>query len=129
VLHEKETYHIVGAAMEVHRLLGQGFTEPVYQEGFERMLQKKDIPYEREKQLPVYMGDVKLDIYFKPDFVCYNQVIVELKAVKEILPEHEAQLINYLKASGLQVGILLNFGEESLKVVRRYFSHHHMIKE
>ena len=93
------------------------------------MLQKKDIPYEREKQLPVYMGDVKLDIYFKPDFVCYNQVIVELKAVKEILPEHEAQLINYLKASGLQVGILLNFGEESLKVVRRYFSHHHMIKE
>ena len=115
-----ETYAIRGVAMRVHNKLGQGFSESVYQELMERLLAEADIPYEREKEMPIYVDGIKLKSTFRPDFVCYNSVIVELKAVRELLREHEAQVINYLKVSGLHVGLLINFGEESL-VVRRYY--------
>ena len=100
--------------MEVHNTLGQGFLESVYQEAMEIELKKRDVPFEPQSKIQIQYKDVCLDRYFIADFVCYDKIIVELKAVSVILPEHEAQIINYLKATGFKLGILLNFNEESL---------------
>ena len=114
---DKQTYAIIGAAMTVHRELGCGFLEAVYQAALEREFQRKNIPFEREKRLPVYyQGEVIAE--YQADFVCYNEVIVELKALKNLSGTEEAQIINYLKATKLQRGLLVNFGSHSLEYKR-----------
>lgn len=104
--------------MEVHNMLGCGFTEPLYQEAFETELQLRGIPYEREKTFRVIYKGKELEKDFRVDFVCFDKIIVELKAVSAFSDEHYAQVYNYLKASGLQLGILVNFGNASLEYER-----------
>ena len=109
-----EAYEIIGAAMEVHNTLGQGFLESVYQEALEIEMRKRNIPFTAQTKIQIQYKDVPMEHYFVADFVCYDKIIVELKSVSTILPEHEAQIINYLRATGFKLGILLNFNEESL---------------
>lgn len=114
LVYKEESYKIIGAAMAVHRELGPGFLESVYQEALELEFQDKKVPYQREVSLTItYKGKALLKEYVA-DFVCFNKIIVELKAVKELDPIHEAQVFNYLKATGFKLGLLINFGEASL---------------
>ena len=113
-----KTFKIIGAAMEVHNTIGCGFTEPLYQEAFEEELRLRGIPYQREKTFHgVYKGKV-LNKEFRPDFVCYDEIIIELKAVQDVVDEHYSQVYNYLKATGLRLGMLINFGKKSLEYKR-----------
>jgi GxxExxY protein len=115
-----EVCAVVGAAMEVHRVLGPGFLEPVYQEALQYELADRAIPFEAEKLLPViYKGRV-LDKYYKADLICYGQIILELKALSRLSSVEEAQLLNYLKATGLRVGLLINFGSPGLLDWKRF---------
>lgn len=117
-LYRQESYAIIGAAMEVHKTLGLGFTEYVYQDALEKEFQIRGIPFEREKHMTVTYKGVPLLHDFYADFICYGRIIVELKAVKELTDEHKAQVINYLKVSGMRLGLLLNFGGSSLTYER-----------
>ena len=117
------TYSIIGAAMEVHRQLGCGFTEKVYQDALEHELILQNIPYEREARMQVtYKGKVMAS-EFVPDFVCYNQIIVELKAVEELTSLHQAQAINYANVANMKVALLINFGTEMLEYKRLFNKH------
>ena len=121
LLYKEESYKIIGAAMEVHKELGAGFLESVYQEAFELELQKQEIPYEREKLLNIFYKGQKLKKHYVADFVFYDKIVVELKAFGELSSDHEAQVLNYLKASGFKLGLLLNFGTRSLDYKRLVF--------
>jgi GxxExxY protein len=105
-----EVYQVVGAAMEVHRQLGPGFLEPVYQEALELELTARRIPFASQQRLAIHYKDHVLEKDYVADLVCYEQVIVELKAIPDLTHREEAQILNYLKASNLPVGILINFG-------------------
>jgi|ERR1700741_3013803 len=109
------TYKIIGAAMEVHRQLGCGFLEPIYQEAFALELKARGIPYSRELKFPVSYKSERLHNHYRPDFICFDSVIVELKALSSLSSIEEAQLINYLKLTGYHTGLLLNFGGRSLQ--------------
>lgn len=113
-LYSEETYAIIGAAMEVHTTLGPSFLESVYQEALEIELTKRNIPFMPQKKLQIQYKGIQLHQYFIADLVCYDKIIVELKAVSSVLPEHQAQTINYLHATNIKLGLLLNFGEKSL---------------
>ena len=118
IILKEESFNIIGAAMEVHGIVGCGFTEPLYQEAFEEELRLREIPYVREKTFSYsYKGKV-LSKSFRPDFICYDKVIVELKTVDEFTDEHFAQVLNYLKATDLELGLLINFGNKSLEYRR-----------
>lgn len=121
LLYKEEVYKIVGAAMEVHSHLGPGFFEAVYQEAFEMELNFRSIPYLREEPLDIYYKGVKLKKKYVPDFICYDSIVVEMKAVSDLLDLHQAQLLNYLKASKMRVGVLINFGETSLVYKRMIY--------
>ena len=112
---DPRTYAIIGAAMEVHRYLGCGFLESVYQEAFGLELQKREIPYSRELKFPVVYKGHRLANQYQPDFICFGQIVVELKALGRLSTLEEAQLINYLKVTGYHTGLLLNFGSRSLE--------------
>jgi len=112
------TYKIIGAAMEVHKTLGPGFLEAVYEEAMAYELKKLGLLFERQKALAVYYKGITLGDY-RADFLVESNVIVELKAQKALSTVDEAQLINYLKATNLKVGLLFNFGGRSLQQVRR----------
>ena len=112
---EQETFKIIGACIKVHTTLGSGFLESVYQEALERELEKQDIPYNRHKRLNIIFDGKPLDKYFVADFVCYNSIILEIKAATFIHPDNSKQVINYLKATNFEVGLLINFGQTSLK--------------
>ena len=114
-----ETYKLIGLCMKVHRELGCGFLEPVYQEAFEMLLKMEGIPYQREKMLPIYFLGQKLNKEYYADFVCYDKIILEFKAVSTLTTAHETQLMNYLKASKMKLGLLCNFAEPSF-VYRRF---------
>ena len=118
ILYKEESYAIIGAAMEVHNQLGNGFLESVYQEALEIEMNEREIPYKAQSPIEIYYKLKTLDKKFFADFFCYEDIIVEIKAVSQLLPKHEAQLINYLKATNVQLGLLINFGESSLKYKR-----------
>ena len=111
---DPQTYAIIGAAMNVHTELGKGFLESVYQEALAIEFRTQGIPFEREVKLPVFYKGQVLATSFRVDFICYGEVVVELKAQKAIGGPDEAQVLNYLRASNLGRGLLLNFGETSL---------------
>ena len=111
---EEETYQIIGAAMKVHGILGPGFTEKVYQEALAIEFAERKIPFEREKEIHATYKGVVLEGTYIPDFICYNKIIVELKAVKELDDVHRSQAINYAKVAGFKLSLLINFGESSL---------------
>ena len=124
-LYSEETGEIIGAALEVHKIIGCGFTEYVYQSALEKEFQLRGIPYEKEKVFNVYYKgyDININKEFHADFVCYGKIIVELKAVDRFTDEHTSQVFNYLKASGLKLGLLLNFGTPLLgkkRILRPY---------
>jgi GxxExxY protein len=115
---DEQTHEIIGAAMEVHRQLGPGFLEAVYQEALAVEFSARTVPFVREVELPVYYKGERLTCSYRADFVCYDEVVVELKALKAITGVEEAQLLNYLKATGLGRGLLLNFGSRRLELKR-----------
>ena len=114
----RETYAIIGIAMTVHRTLGRGFLEQVYQEAMAVELRARGIPHEREIELPVHYGSVVLPVRYRADFICFERVLVELKALCRLTPAEESQIINYLTATRLPRGLLLNFGSASLQYRR-----------
>ena len=105
-----EGYAILGAVFEVYKELGCGFLEAVYQESLERELRTRKIPFTSQPVLSIVYKGEPLKHTYQPDLICFDQIILELKAVIKLAPEHRAQLHNYLKATGLPVGYLLNFG-------------------
>ena len=118
IVHKNEAFNIIGAAMEVHKVVGCGFTEPLYQDALGEELRLRDIPFEREKPYYFTYKGKRLDKFFRPDFVCYDKIVVELKTVSDFTDEHYAQIYNYLKATGLELGLLINFGKKSLEYKR-----------
>ena len=115
LLYRDEVYAIVGAAMEVHNTLGPGFLESVYQEALEIELTARKIPFQSQVRLPLRYKDIQMAQVFIADMLVDGKVIVELKAVDQLIGAHEAELLNYLKATGLRVGLLLNFGNARLE--------------
>jgi len=111
----QETYSIIGACMNVHKELGSGFLEKVYQEALEIELTDKKIPFEKEKQLLIHFKGIPLSKYYFADFVCFGQIILELKAVDALSSAHTAQVLNYLKATKFKLGLLINFGSPTLQ--------------
>ena len=107
---DPQTYAIIGASMEIHRQLGHGFLEAVYQEAAAIEFPIENIAFEREVALPIKYKNILLPIHYRADFVCFDAIVVELKVVKELAPEHKAQVLNYLKATGFHLGLLVNFG-------------------
>ncbi|MDD3859051.1 MAG: GxxExxY protein [Bacteroidales bacterium] len=118
LIYKEEVYDIVGCAMKVHSILGPGFHESVYQEALAYEFTRNDIPFEKEKLLEIKYDDIILNKKYIADFICYDKIIIETKALTEICPDHFSQVINYLKATGLKLGLIVNFGEKSLKTKR-----------
>ncbi|MEJ2055060.1 MAG: GxxExxY protein [Calditrichaceae bacterium] len=118
LIYETESYKIIGAAQEVHRVLGPGFLEIVYKDALEIEFILRKIDYEREKNLPISYKEHPLRRGYNADFVGYNKIILEVKALSGLTGDHEAQTLNYLKATEFKLGLLINFGERSLKVKR-----------
>jgi len=117
ILHKELAYAVVGAAMEVHRILGEGFLEAVYQAALAHELTLRGIRHEQFKRLPVYYKGVPVGDYVA-DLLVDDKIVLELKAVSALTPAHQAQAINYLTATGLRLAILLNFGAASLQYQR-----------
>ena len=118
LVYKTESYKIIGAAMEVHRQLGNGFLEAVYQEALAIEFEQRDIPFIREDKLEIKYKNHLLSTFYIADFVCYDKIIVEVKALSELLGIHESQVINYLNAAEMKLGLLINFGSESLEYKR-----------
>ncbi len=118
---EKLTWQIIGAAIEVHKHLGPGLLESVYQVSLARELALRGIPFRREVNIPVLYKGEALDANFRADFIVANRVILELKAIEKLLPIHEAQLLTYMKLASCSVGLLINFNVPVLKkgIIRR----------
>ena len=126
---DRETFAIIGAAMEVHRELGRGFLELVYQTALALEFQERGIPFQAEVALPVRYKGKLLTCAYRADFVCFESVIVETKAIAALTGADEAQLINELKATGLHRGLLLNFGAPSLEHKRLVFGSSENLRE
>src|SRR5271163_1674215 len=126
---DPQTYAIIGAAIEVNKMLGRGFLEAVYQEAFACEMTARNIPFEREAEIPVLYKGQKLQAAYRADFLCYQEVIVELKALDDITGCERAQVINYQKATGLSRALLINFGSSSLhheRLVNQYSGPHNL---
>ncbi len=112
------TYAIIGAAMNVHRELGCGFLEAVYQEAIAIEFHKRKISFGREIELPVFYKGEKLNVFYRADFICFDSIIVELKAISKLGGVEKSQVINYLKSTNYNIAVLLNFGGRSLEYER-----------
>ena len=110
LIFKDEVYAIIGAAMEVYNTLGDGFLEPVYQEALEIEFEKRQIPFISQKEITIFYKDAYLKKGYVADFLVYDKLIVEIKAVNDLSEREEAQLLNYLKATGKELGVLINFG-------------------
>ena len=120
LLHADEVFRIQGAIFEVNRVLGAGFLEAVYQESLALEFATRGIPFTAQPSLTIDYKGTRLRHVYVPDFICFGCVLVELKALGEVAPEHRAQVLNYLKAAGLRVGLLVNFGCASKAPVERF---------
>ena len=118
IIFQEESYNIIRACISVHKELGCGFLEAVYQEALAIEFRNYGIPFNQEMSLDIYFRNIKLNKKYIADFICYDKIILELKAISKITTEHEAQVLNYLKATGLKLGILINFGQISLTYKR-----------
>ena len=118
ILFKEESYKIIGICMDVHRQLGAGFLESVYSEALELEFKKNNIPFEKEKKLPVYYNDQPLNKYFRADFICYDSIVLELKATKYSVEADIRQTLNNIKATNFKLGILIKFGTPSLTYKR-----------
>ncbi|HEY8751784.1 MAG TPA: GxxExxY protein [Tepidisphaeraceae bacterium] len=117
-LKDPQTYKLIGAAMEVHRVLGPGFLEAVYRQALRVELAARSVPFACEVELVIAYKDVKLDCKYKADFVCYGEVLLECKAQRQLATIDRAQVINYLKATGFRRALLMNFGGVTLEYER-----------
>ncbi len=115
---DPRTFAIIGAAMELHRCLGPGFLEAVYQEALAVEFEARGIPFRREVELPVIYKGHALRTTYRADFICFESVILELKTIVKLGVIHDAQILNYLKATGYEVGLLINFAEPRLAYKR-----------
>ncbi len=113
-LYQEETYKIIGCCMEVHKILGKGFNEVVYKDALEIELQKSNIPYRREVGYKISYKEFVLPHYYNADFLVFEKIILEAKAMESISSGHIKQTLNYLATSKLRLGLLINFGEDSL---------------
>jgi GxxExxY protein len=112
---DERTYKIIGAPMEVHKELGCGFLEAVYHEALEREFVSQGVPFFSQPVIEIKYKGRPLEKKYRPDFICYGEIVLEIKAISGLSGIEEAQLINYLKATGLKTGLLLNFGSKSLE--------------
>jgi GxxExxY protein len=119
---DAQTFAVIGAAMAVHSELGHGFLEPVYQEALAYELRQRGVAFEREAVLPIRYRNVTLTAVYRADFICFGDLIVELKALSRLSGIEEAQVINYLTAAKLQKALLINFGAPSLEYKRLIFN-------
>jgi|SRR5690554_5594161 len=118
LIYKEEAFRIIGCCMEVHKVLGKGFQEIVYKEALEYEFKRNNIPFEREKEFKIYYKDIVLSRCYYSDFVIFNKIILEAKAIECLTSSHLKQTLNYLAASNLRLGLLINFGEDSLKYKR-----------
>lgn len=110
ILYKEECYSIQGAIFEVYREMGCGFLENVFQECLEKEFRYREIPFQSQRGMQIFFKGEPLEQTYKADFFCFDKIVLEIKAVKNLLPEHRAQVHNYLKASKARLGILANFG-------------------
>lgn len=115
LLYKEEVYSIIGAAIEVHKNLGSGFLEPVYQEAFEIELKSREIFFQSQCEIAIHYKDFILQKNYRADLVAFEKIIVELKATDHITPVDESQIINYLKATKFRLGLLINFGSVKME--------------
>lgn len=118
IVFKEESYKIIGACMKVHRTLGPGFLEAVYEEALEKEFKNEKIPFEKQIKLNVFYGDEKLKKYYKADFICYDKIILEIKSVGFMPQTFQMQLKNYLVSTRIELGMLINFGTSSLTYKR-----------
>lgn len=111
---EDETYKILGACIQVHKNLGNGFSESVYREALAKELLKSEIPFEQEKKLPVFYEGTQLDSHFVADFVCFDTIILDIKSLGVVPQTLKQQVLKFLKSTNLEIGYLVNFGEKNL---------------
>ena len=121
LIYKEESFKIIGACMEVHKELGSGFLEAVYQEALTVELTNQKIPFEREKDIKIRYKGIDLTKRYIADFVCFDRILLEIKALSILSSEHESQILNYLKATRLKLGLLINFGNSSLEHKRIVF--------
>ena len=119
IIYKDESYLIQGAIFEVYKEMGGGFLEAVYQECLEKEMEAQNIPYNSQQILEIKYKGQKLIKTYKPDFICFDKIIVEIKGVKAITNEHQAQVLNYLKATGLKLGLIVNFGSYPKVEIKR----------
>lgn len=115
---DPQSYAVIGVAMEVHREMDRGFLEVVYQEAMEIELREKNVPFVSQPQIRLAYKSFTLEKYYKPDFICFGSLIVEIKAESSLTKVDEPQIINVLKATKFQTGLLINFGQPSLRYQR-----------
>jgi len=118
LIYSQESYKIIGACFEVHKSLGCGYLEAVYKESLEIEFEKRGIFFQREMGLDIYFKGIRLKKKYYADFICYGKIVLEIKAIEKLNSSHISQILNYLKSSDLKLGLLINFGEKSLKYQR-----------
>ena len=120
IIYKDEAYAIQGACFEVYKTLGSGFWEAVYQEALAQEFRLQNIPFTEQCELKLQYKNIALHQTYKPDFICFDKIIVEIKAVSTLAPEHEAQLLNYLKITNMRLGLLVNFGHYPKVEIKRF---------
>lgn len=120
IIYKDEAYAIQGACFEVYKTLGSGFLEAVYQEALAQEFRIQNIPFAEQCELKLQYKNIPLHQTYKPDFICFDKIIVEIKAVSALAPEHEAQLLNYLKITNMRFGLLVNFGHYPKVEIKRF---------